>query len=848
MGAEESKPTEDLQEIERRLLEHARVPVKVRDLLLPRAQESIHYAQCEGRGEIGNGLPLVVIHGYGGGVGVYYRIMKFMVERWSGPIYFLDLPGMGCSMRKERHFESPEDVEHFFIKRLRFWLDSVIPWKQEPGDEDAAENGDAYPGVGVQPGSDDRAGVIPKMPASSLQGEGESAESSKNQGPLRGGAGPAAQATSTTSKSTSRGNNKNKKGRTGNNNKTYEKFVLVAHSFGGYISTAFANTVKDRLAGLILLSPCFGFPKTRMPKESEKGYKEQMIEALFDGMSSSGGPSQIVKGMGSWGGYFFRSWVRTRFATPPPEAEFDALVDYLVGINYDASPGTESSLFAVFGRFLTNKAELPLIERVDLEGVPLISFFGDDDWMDKQGASYLGDIGVISGCTHQMHMEYPRLVTRCIMYFVKHNIDARAAQDGKINGAPSMNNNSTGATGKIINGDAERELQEQDLAVAGYNINTLTHVMNASQKPKLRSKASFELEAPSDDEGEVQANDENYRSARERAAQKKKTAIIGNTGMQPALSVLAEKHGQNRSKTPPGAESATTASSNSIGPTTPATSGGPQQRGPNIIKPAPVADVRTFHGNVRASIGGRTPAVYIVPVDGTVTKEELQMIQAPTYSKRPYKKVLKIKKRAPVWWIPNETSEGVADIREFRPDYDPELLQSAAESEVDESGDEGGRLDGGHQIQSHDSSTTPHHLRQPKIAIDIKMRRRLIEDNSDAATGAREDSATSDAAAAKVGNKEGSKTTGGAITGGKAGVSRRGREQDEQKGKAMKGSSSKKAQMFRPDARQGGKSPASAAPTSTTTLSSDGWVSVDPLDLRDTVGLDSDTIRFKNDV
>ena len=142
--------------------------------------------------------------------------MKFLVERWGGPIYLLDLPGQGCSERKERFFKSPSEVERFFARRLTYWLDCVIGFEK--------------------------------------------------------------------------------------------KVVWVAHSFGGYISTAFCHTIKDRLAALILLSPCFGFPKSRMPHESDKGFRERMIEYAFDTFQNDGGPTATVKRMGWAGSQLFRRY------------------------------------------------------------------------------------------------------------------------------------------------------------------------------------------------------------------------------------------------------------------------------------------------------------------------------------------------------------------------------------------------------------------------------------------------------------------------------------------------------------------------------------------------------------
>ena len=85
----------------------------------------------------------------------------------------------------------------------------------------------------------------------------------------------------------------------------------------------------------------------------------ELIDFAFDRFDADGGPTATVKRMGALGGVLFRRFVRSRFAQPPPEAEFEALLDYLVGINCDLPPGTESALFATFGHYLVTKAELP---------------------------------------------------------------------------------------------------------------------------------------------------------------------------------------------------------------------------------------------------------------------------------------------------------------------------------------------------------------------------------------------------------------------------------------------------------------------------------------------------------
>ena len=74
MGNDASRPLSDVQETERRLLAFSKCPVKIHDMPLPREGESMHYAECAGKGEIGQGKPLVIVHGYAGGIGIYYRV------------------------------------------------------------------------------------------------------------------------------------------------------------------------------------------------------------------------------------------------------------------------------------------------------------------------------------------------------------------------------------------------------------------------------------------------------------------------------------------------------------------------------------------------------------------------------------------------------------------------------------------------------------------------------------------------------------------------------------------------------------------------------------------------------
>ncbi|CAD7939970.1 unnamed protein product [Amoebophrya sp. A120] len=817
-GTTGSCSMEDLYEVERRLLQYAGVSVKMRDVILPRAGESIRYAQVQGTGSLGNGRPMVLVHGFAGGLACYYRMMKYLAERWQGTLYFLDLPGMGCSLRKERHFDTPEEVERFFVRRLKFWLDVVLPWYPELTTKGKMNNGRS---------SSRTTGAAGATPSSSgdriLQVQVD-------------------------------------KGR--KRVQLHEKFVLVAHSFGAYLSTAFANEVKPRVAGLILLSPCFGFPKSRAPKETEKTYAESAIEALFDMLHSSGGPGAIARDtLGqSWGEYFFKGYLQRSFlvspaapggtgadalsaggvvvgggrrstkngsyaapasrhanalaipsaaagpprgaqhhdqraqlqlddghasaqrdiifdqnsrninGTPRPggvhfhkqasstdaQMERDALIDYLGAINFDAPRGTERAFGAVFGSYLVNKAEIPLIERVSLDGIPLISFYGNEDYMDKQGASFLGDVGVIEGgVTHVMQLEYPRLVTRCILYFVKHHIEetpccsdiisevgtgttATTQHQEQTTASTTRTGSSTSAEPAACVLPAQEDRQEEERLFFDPLPRTETQTIGAANawSSQYESLPFVEAAEENDEKRDVEdgtsgaSNVEVLADHQNEGQMQVGRRARGSSDASSYSSTTASTSGQKT-----GASSSASSSTAGGGEQTglrptddgflepsytgvnpPDTSdaiasvscnvneqhlldhrGHDDEQGRGMFGPGPPKGEMLATPSCSASsrvVNNKTPAVYIAPLlphlaqpPGSSSQHDLLQQQNSTssigsnkaaaslggdksYSRRPYKKIVKLKKRAGVWWLPYETSQGLADIREFRKDYD----------------------------------------------------------------------------------------------------------------------------------------------------------------------------------
>ena len=96
------------------------------------------------------------------------------------------------------------------------------------------------------------------------------------------------------------------------------RFVLCAHSFGGYISTALCNDprVRPRVASLVLLSPCLGFPQERKPTEEEtqNGWKRYIIDYAFDKFESQGGVVRTLRNWGSAGHFLAKKFIAAKFA------------------------------------------------------------------------------------------------------------------------------------------------------------------------------------------------------------------------------------------------------------------------------------------------------------------------------------------------------------------------------------------------------------------------------------------------------------------------------------------------------------------------------------------------------
>lgn len=93
-----------------------------------RTIHTLEYVSNERKG--GDGVPLVCMHGYGTGSGMYYAALPALAERWQGKVYAIDSLGSALSSRPSwtlGHGQScpVSDAEAFFLDGLEQWREAM---------------------------------------------------------------------------------------------------------------------------------------------------------------------------------------------------------------------------------------------------------------------------------------------------------------------------------------------------------------------------------------------------------------------------------------------------------------------------------------------------------------------------------------------------------------------------------------------------------------------------------------------------------------------------------------------------------------------------------------------------
>ncbi|GMY28312.1 probable 1-acylglycerol-3-phosphate O-acyltransferase [Fagus crenata] len=171
--------------------------------------------------------------------------------------------------------------------------------------------------------------------------------------------------------------------------KNLSNFILLGHSFGGYVAAKYALKHPEHIQHLILVGPA-GFSSESDAKSEalirlRATWKGAILNHLWE---SNFTPMKIIRGLGPWGPNLVRRYTSARFGTYTTgdllnEDESRLLTDYAYH-TLAAKASGELCLKHIFsfGAF----TRMPLLHSASEWKVPTTFIYGYQDWMNYEGA------------------------------------------------------------------------------------------------------------------------------------------------------------------------------------------------------------------------------------------------------------------------------------------------------------------------------------------------------------------------------------------------------------------------------------------------------------------------------
>ncbi|ESW32691.1 hypothetical protein PHAVU_001G009400 [Phaseolus vulgaris] len=167
--------------------------------------------------------------------------------------------------------------------------------------------------------------------------------------------------------------------------KNLSNFILLGHSFGGYVASKYALKHPEHVKHLILVGPAgFSSESERITKFIST-WKGSILNQIWE---SNFTPQKIIRGLGPWGPDMVRKYTSARFVTNTTgemltESESRLLTDYVYH-TLAAKASGELCLKYLFSFGALPRS--PLLERASEWKVPTTFIYGFQDWMNYEGA------------------------------------------------------------------------------------------------------------------------------------------------------------------------------------------------------------------------------------------------------------------------------------------------------------------------------------------------------------------------------------------------------------------------------------------------------------------------------
>lgn len=171
--------------------------------------------------------------------------------------------------------------------------------------------------------------------------------------------------------------------------KNLDQFILLGHSFGGYVAAKYALKYPEHVRHLILVGSAGFSDESNKKAEWVTQFKATWKGAILNHLwESNFTPQKFVRSLGPWGPRIVKGYTSVRFVTRTTgdtlnEVEAKLLSDYVYHtLAAKASGELCLKYIFAFGAF----ARSPLLRSAPEWKVPTTFIYGYYDWMDYEGA------------------------------------------------------------------------------------------------------------------------------------------------------------------------------------------------------------------------------------------------------------------------------------------------------------------------------------------------------------------------------------------------------------------------------------------------------------------------------
>ncbi|XP_051123483.1 probable 1-acylglycerol-3-phosphate O-acyltransferase isoform X2 [Andrographis paniculata] len=216
-------------------------------------------------------------------------------------------------------------------------------------------------------------------------------------------------------------------------------FILLGHSFGGYVASKYAHKHPEHIQHLILVGPAGFASETEHQTEAltrfRSTWKGVIINHLWE---SNFTPQKLIRGLGPWGKGLVRRYTSSRFgsyseASLLSEEESRLLTDYMYH-TLAAKASGELCLKYIFsfGAF----PRVSLLQCASKWKVPTTFVYGVGDWMNYQGAVAARkkmkvpcEIIRVPQAGHFVFIDYPLAFHSAVVYACRKILLPESGQD-----------------------------------------------------------------------------------------------------------------------------------------------------------------------------------------------------------------------------------------------------------------------------------------------------------------------------------------------------------------------------------------------------------------------------------